>query len=401
MDRHPLHTRRDFLAFAGAGALVGLSGCQIQKKTTANASMATATQAIPADSFEVQQYALIPMKDDKPANVFVREPFLIIYTQNQLAYVLDLQSLAVKWVAQMHGEGTSIRPPVVLKDYVVFPTITSLEVFDHRGKNRRSVSTRGTAIRSGAAGEGTFVYFGGDQEGGGRLVSIDLAGSQYQSASVHWQLSTRGGISATPAVHKGIVYVGDDQGGVYAVNEDNRKPAWALSEEHQEADVFHTGGRIRADLRVDDACVYVASMDTRLYALDRTKGRIVWRYFGGTPLLHNPEVTATSVYTRVDGVGVVSIEKGKGDTIRPHRWAVKEGTRFLAEDGKHAYLETTDHGILAVDLLSGQSRFKSKRRDYVAMGLSPRGNTIYTITPDGTLRAVMPVFTAGKVGERA
>jgi len=133
----------------------------------------------------------------------------------------------------------------------------------------------------------------------------------------------------------------------------------------------------------------------------RTKGRIVWRYFAGTPLLHQIEVTPTSVYTLVDGVGVVSIDKQKGESVRPQRWAVKEAVHFLAEDEKHAYLETTDHAILAVDRLTGESKFKSKRHDYVAMALSPRGNTIYTITADGTLRATQPVFTAGKVGEMA
>jgi hypothetical protein len=382
-----------------AGGLIGVStGCQQHPETAA----APTLEAIPANSFQVKQYALLPTKEDEPTDIYARDTFVIVYSQKHLAYVLDRESLGLKWIAEVTGPGTRLREPVVLKDYVVFPTLSTLEVYDRFGKNHRSIPTRGLALRSGATGTGTRVIFGGDHpDGSGRVEDMDLAGSIYQSASVKWELSTRGGISATPAVHQGLAYIGDDAGNVYAVNADTRAAVWPLTEEGREEGVFNVGGAVKADLKVDDYGVYVTSMDSKLYCLGRTDGRIRWRYFGGQPLTHSPEVTATTVYIHVDGEGLVAIDKTKGDAIRPARWKVKDAIAFLAGDEHNAYLQTRDHGIVAVDVATGQVKFKSKHHNYVAMARAEKGTTMFAVTADGKVRAVVPVTTAGGFGELA
>jgi outer membrane protein assembly factor BamB len=378
--------------------LCGNMSCQLQQKV---AHQPSTVEEIPANSFQVKQYALLPTESDKPTDIYLRENFLIVYSEKHLAYVLDRESLALKWIAQISGPGTRIRPPVVLKDFVVFPTLSALEVYDPYGKNHRSIPTRGLALRSGAIGAGKRVYFGGDAPTGGRVECIDLTGSQYQNASVLWELATHGGISATPVVQQGLLYVGDDTGGVYAVNADTRAAIWPLKEQGYEESVFHTGGAIRADLKADELGVYVASMDTKLYCLGRTDGRIRWRYFAGQPLVQSPQVTATSVYQYVEGVGVVSIDKIKGEANRPARWAVKDAVSMLAEDERYAYLESKSHGILAVDVKTGDVKFKSKRNHYLNFATTLKGNMIYTVSADGTVRAIVPVMTAGGMGELA
>lgn len=384
---------------AAAGLLGAATGCQQHHE----AAPAPKLEAIPANSFQVKQYALLPTKDDEPTDVYLADPFVIVYSKKHLAYVLDRESLGVKWIAEVTGPGTHLRPPVVLKDYVCFPTLSTLEVYDRSGKNHRSVPTRGLALRSGAVGGlGTRVLFGGDSpDGSGRVVDMDLAGTQYQSASVRWELSTRGSVSATPAVHQGLAYIGDDAGNVYAVNADTRAAIWPLKEEGREEGVFNVGGPVKADVKADDFGVYVASMDSKLYCLGRTDGRIRWRYFGGQPLTHSPDVTATTVYIHIDGEGLVAIDKTKGDSIRAARWTIKDAVAFLAEDEHNAYLQTHDHGIVAVDVASGQVKFKSKHHNYVAMSTALKGNAIYAVTSDGKLRAVVPVMTAGGFGELA
>jgi outer membrane protein assembly factor BamB len=46
--------------------------------------------------------------------------------------------------------------------------------------------------------------------------------------------------------------------------------------------VFVTSGRIVGDVKVDDSGVYVASTDSKLYALDRGTGKILWKYYGAS-----------------------------------------------------------------------------------------------------------------------
>src|SRR5262249_32211068 len=161
---------------------------------------------------------------------------------------------------------------------------------------------------------------------------------------------------ATPAIQQGIVYAADDRGNVYAVNSDTRAPVWALKQEGREEGVFGTDGPVRADVKADETGGYVASMDSKLYCIGRTNGRMNWRFCAGSPLTSSPAVTATSVYQYVQGQGIVAIDKAQGDPIRKPKWAVPEAVQFLAEDDKYVYLERGDHAIIGADKASGSIR---------------------------------------------
>ena len=76
--------------------------------------------------------------------------------------------------------------------------------------------------------------FFADDPNGGRIVNLDLAGSQYQAASKIWDLQTRAGITSTPAIQQGLLYAADDAGNIYAINADTRAPVWPLKQEGRE-----------------------------------------------------------------------------------------------------------------------------------------------------------------------
>jgi hypothetical protein len=380
------------LAF-GLTLVAALAGCQQQK------SAPPPVAEVPSGSFMRKWVADVALKSDSVANVYVREDLLIVYTKNHFGYVFNRDSGGFMWVANITSPGTKVRPPLVLKDYVILPTVATLEVFDRStGRNRRSVPLP-FALRSGAVGAGTHVYFGADDQGYGRVVNLDLAGSQYQATSTKWTLATRGGIASTPAVQQGVVYVGDDHGDVYAVNSDSRAPVWPVKQEGREDTVFGAAGAIRADLKADAFGVYAASEDSKLYCLGRTDGKIRWQYFAGQPLVNSPVVTDTSVYIYVDDVGLVALDKTKGDYNRKPLWTIRNAVQFLAEDERYAYLEGNDHAIIAVERSSGQVKFQSKRKDFYTLATSLKGNVIYTSSEDGHLRAVVPVLTPGTMGE--
>ena len=76
-----------------------------------------------------------------------------------------------------------------LSDKVVFPTATSLEIYDYNGAHQRTVSLE-VPIRSGATGGGTMIYFGADDPAGGRVEAFDLTRN---FANRRWELLTPGG----------------------------------------------------------------------------------------------------------------------------------------------------------------------------------------------------------------
>jgi outer membrane protein assembly factor BamB len=380
--------------FSACVLLAMVSGCRHMEDKTPSA-----VSELQSGSFTRTWIADLGLRGDDATDVYVREDLVIVYTRENFAYVIERETGVVKWVVQLTGKGVKVRPPVVLKDYVVFPTISTMEVYNRQGKEHRTVQVQGYALRSGAAGTGTRVYFGSDDPNGGRVVCIDLTGSQYQNASEIWTLHTSSGISSTPAIHQGLLYAADDSGAIYAVNANSSAPVWPLKHEGREANVFGTAAGIRADLKADEYGVYVAAMDSKLYCIGRTDGRIRWQYFAGQPLYHSPTPTATTVYQIIDGVGVVAIDKTQGEAARKPKWISAKAIKFLAEDEKYSYLERDDHVILAVDRKTGEPKFQSKRKDFVAFGTALKNNVIYSVTGKGEVRAIVANMKAGSFGE--
>jgi outer membrane protein assembly factor BamB len=139
-------------------------------------------------------------------------------------------------------------------------------------------------------------------------------------------------------------------------------------------------------------------MDTKLYALDRGSGKIRWRYFAGTGLDTPPVATKDMVYQYVNGAGLVAIDKINGESDRKPRWIVKDARQFLAEDDQNVYVRASNNRILAVDKKSGETKFRSRRKDLVSFATNATDSIIYAGTKDGLIIAVKPVLTPGSVG---
>jgi len=282
-----------------------------------------------------------------------------------------------------------LRPPVELKDRIVFPTATTMEIYKSNGRFERRFALE-YSTRSPAAGLENVVFVGLDYPGAGRLAAIDVARAY---ANTRWELLTAGGVSAMPAIFNNVIYVGGEDGRVYAVSPD-RSPFWPLK-----GGVFVTNGRIVADVKADETGVYVASTDSKLYCLDRANGKINWQYYGGKPLTDPPHVAGSTVYLNVPDRGLVALDKGKGPFNRKERWVSKDARRFLSEDEKHTYLATRDGKIQAVDRATGKVLFTSKGKGFDTFVANPNDVTIFAARKDGTVYAIRPVLGAGTVGE--
>jgi outer membrane protein assembly factor BamB len=91
-----------------------------------------------------------------------------------------------------------------------------------------------------------------------------------------WQFGTMYGISSTPAVGSdGTVYIGSNDGSLYAVNPDG-SPRWS----------FATSGYIdnASPALGSNGAVYVGSSDGYLYAVDGAKGTLDWKFQASSPI---------------------------------------------------------------------------------------------------------------------
>lgn len=378
--------------------VLALSAAGFGCRHTTPPSTIDKNQPIPARSFQQHWEADLALKNDSVDRLFVQGDLVFAYTRSHKVYVLSRSGGQVLHIDAVAGAAIDLFPPVVLGDKVVYPTNTTLEVYDRQGNKQRTVNTD-YAIRTPAVGDKNVVYFGSDYPGGGRLIAVDITRT---STVPLWQVMTPGAaLTAAPALYQGILYAGTQDGKIYAVSED-RNAIWPL-----EGGVFLTSGKIVADVKADHEGVYFASTDSKLYCVDRMTGKVKWQYFSGRPLTDSPQVTEDTVYQAVPELGVVAIDKikgkfpqyGSGDN-RDAKWVAGDAVEFLAADEQYAYMRTRDDRISAFDKQTGKQVFQSQRTDLNLYAQNPdKDGLIFAATQDGKIYAVKPSIQGGGVGE--
>ena len=381
------------LICAAASGLLCLAGCQ--KKVEPVESIPAAAP-VPLNQF-VRSWAVMPSLDenDRIKELHPREGQLFAYTRNGQVHVMARDTGKLQWIGQIRAtDRGGMRPPVILKERTVIPTSSTLEVYEPtEGVFLRSIPIK-VAARSNAIGWNSLVFLGGDYEGAGRVVTIDVT---RQYLPTVWQLMIpKGGLKSTPAIFEEILYVGGGDGNVYAVAASNRDPVWPLTD-----NAFKTEGPIVADVMADESGVYVASTDTRFYCLNRGSGRLKWQYFGGRPLVGSPILTATQVYLPLPDQGIAAFNKTEGEFNRKPMWVAQGMTQFLAEDEKMVYLlREKDKAIVAFDKQTGEQRFENTRRDLVVFATNTKADgVIFAASKANRVLAIKPVLRPGVVGE--
>jgi outer membrane protein assembly factor BamB len=338
---------------------------------------------------------------DAFTEVHVREKVVIIYSRKGRVYVLNRANGSPIFGADVPGGNFRLWDPVVLRDYIVFPTTNTLEVYTLAGIHDRSINVR-AAIRADCVGEVSDVYVPVDSpQGGARLMRFDL--TKKNITIPIWELQVwKGAVASSPAIVGDSVYVAADVGMVYAVGGAHRDPIWPLTDPDN---IFDARARIIAPLKADAAGLYVSCLDGHLYCLHLTRGTTRWHYFASGPLEHAPVLTSDTVYVIDPNRGWLAIDKIDNPDlkvpqfIRTPRWARKDIIQILSQDDKYVYAKDKSNHIVALDKKSGDVRFQSSRSDFYRFGSNSYDGISYTISSGGRVVAIRPVFQPGQSGE--
>jgi outer membrane protein assembly factor BamB len=390
---HPLNRRivtAVHLFFPAIGLFFLLmNGCVPKDLTPADSE----PKALNVNTFTRQWSSPVGMSNGKITRVFARENFVFAYTDTGVVYLLDRNdghTIAINDIQKAARAGGRLHAPVLLRDAIVYPTSTTLEVYNLDGSFNRS-KTLHYSVRSGAVGSGHYLFYGADFTNGGRLVEVDL-----DSRLDHRQelMFPHASVSSKPVLMGDTVYCAAENGDVVAVSTDSFTAMWSLPN-----GTFHTYGAIVTDLGYDDTNLYIASTDQKLVCIDRRNAKVKWQHIASMPLRDSPAVTKDMIFQFVPDVGLVAISKDTGDFNRQPKWRAPQVTQFLAIDDHYVYGRRTDNAIVAMDKNSGQIMFTSARPDYTAFAPNPTGNIIYAATSHGRVMAVKPVLAPGGVGE--
>ena len=375
------------IALAALGVGAGGCGAWGDKQAAQNAE----PQAVSANTFVKAWSNKLDLEKDRVDELHLRGDTLFVYTNDHLVYGVDRNGGNTKYLAQPQVTGGILRPPLPVGDYVVYPSGSTIDILTNSGRPARRIELE-KPIRSGAVGDGPHVYVGLDHYGGaGTVAKIDITRTY---KVVDWELMTDAAVTPTPALHKRVLYVGSEDGRIYAVT-DERGQVWSLE---QGKGWFQTQGKFVSDIKADDTGVYAANTDSKLYCLDPLTGRIRWQYWGSAALKTAPVVTATMVYQYVPGQGIVAIDKLQGEPNRKPRWIVKDARQVLSEGEQHVYLRRRDNRLMAVDNQTGEVVFTSQTSPYEVVAPHLNDALIYAATRDGQVAAIRPVLREGEVG---
>jgi outer membrane protein assembly factor BamB len=196
-----------------------------------------------------------------------------------------------------------------------------------------------------------------------------------QFHGVKWKFHTRGEVNSSPAIVDGVIYVGSNDGNLYALDEKTGSEKWA----------FATKGRIPSSPAVTEGLVYFNSYDGNFYAVDAVSGKLAWKFrnvgerrFAATHLhssvplgetmpdpfdvyLSSPTVWNGAVYFGSGDGNIYALDASTGSL----KWKFKTGDVVHASpaisDGK-LYIGSWDSYFYALDALTGKElwRFKTE-----------------------------------------
>jgi glucose dehydrogenase len=152
----------------------------------------------------------------------------------------------------------------------------------------------GSQVDSSPAVANGVVYVGSDD---GDLYALNAS-----TGAILWSYTTGGPVTSSPAVVNGVVYVGSSDRNVYALNASTGAKLWS----------YTTAAIVRSSPAVANGVVYVGSDDFNVYALNASTGAKLWSYTTGNTVGSSPAVANGVVYTGSNDNNVYALNASTG-----------------------------------------------------------------------------------------
>jgi parallel beta-helix repeat protein len=157
-----------------------------------------------------------------------------------------------------------------------------------------------------------------------------------------WNYTTGNGVSSSPAVADGKVYVGSCDHKVYCLDALTGAHIWN----------YTTGSAVVSSPAVAGGVVYVGSWDHKVYALNAFTGALVWNYTTGGTVVSSPAVAGGLVYVGSYDDKVYALNAFTGALV----WNYTTGSAVVSSPavaGGVVYVGSWDHKVYALNAFTG------------------------------------------------
>jgi outer membrane protein assembly factor BamB len=254
-------------------------------------------------------------------------------------------------------------------------------------------------IYSSPVTDGQTVFIGSED---GHLYAFEPA-----TGKPKWKFRTEGAVSSTPCISRSLVFITSRDGSFYAIEKNTGKLHWKFTTEGER--IYDTWDYYLSGAVVSDETVFFGSGDGHIYALNQQTGQQVWKFKTGdvvhaTPVVYNDKVYVGSF----DGFFyVLSKDSGKliwkFDTIGDTYFPKGEIQKAATVANNIVYFGSRDYNIYALDAEKGTGHWNMKETgSWIISTPFIKDKTVYFGTSDthafyasdatnGTIKWKLPV----------
>lgn len=225
-------------------------------------------------------------------------------------------------------------------------------------RGMRLLAAGAALIVAGCARPSAAPQDGGQFRGGPTHPGAYPVSHGHELEGLQWRFATRGGVTASPTVAGGVVYVGGGDGLVRALDLETGALLWS----------FQASGPVDATAAVAGGRVFVGDRTGSYYALDASDGEVLWTVATGPaipfPWGHESGQVYTSSPTVTDGTvlfgGLDGALRAVDATTGRVRWSRDLGARIPgspATDGAVVVVGDAAGRVHALGLGDGAERW--------------------------------------------
>src|ERR1039458_1179537 len=242
----------------------------------------------------------------------------------------------------------------------------------------------GVGRHSGLAAQTTFrvetnwteFHFGPQRRGYNPTENV-LNVSNVAGLQERWSWATQGQVDSSPAVANGGVYVGSDDGYLYALNASTGQQIWTAA---------NTGAPIQSSPAVANGVVYVGSLDNNLYAFNASTGQQLWSAPTGGPINSSPAVANGVVYVGSQDNNLYAFNAATGQRL----WTAATGGSIASSPAVAngvVYVGSWDNNLYAFNAATGQLLWSAATREVIQSSPAVANGVVYVGSNDNNLYA--------------
>jgi outer membrane protein assembly factor BamB len=248
--------------------------------------------------------------------------------------------------------------PLAVEDLIVFGSESGvLHAVDRNGRARWQFQTASSGIFAHPQTDGKLIFFGATNQ---TFYAVDFNGQ------LKWKYITRDRIKSDPVVVDGVVYLTSYDGRVYALAAENGRKHWqfppdAAKAGEAKADEASSprvspGSFSYAQPVISEGVLYIGNLDGNLYALNVVDGSLKWIFKVGEGITSTVWVEKGTVYFGSKDDQVYAIDTATGTTVK---WKFKTGGDVLSspriQDGT-LFIGSNDGNLYAIDPTNGKEK---------------------------------------------